>query len=295
MVRNCVIDDCRESDLTILTHRFPKAAESTELWRKNLNLQNFSIDDLQKRYVVCTRHFPASSYRNPTSACLNTNALPNLFKNEDNIRIHQKKTRNETPVKYIAAKKPRVEVQQQQSSFVVMNRLLPQPMIKSEPRLELKKVLSNYKKIASNATVTPFTQRDEQPTVVIADEDDNVEYEEVIEGNFSNEVEIDNEPVEEQFEVYEDEYENLPMHTFNTAVATAESATQTEDRDDASSVVSTESGQDTKDDKLIRILYPEFAGMTKMKLVEVVNEKNQRIQSLEERIAKLEAAMRELL
>lgn len=52
---------------------------------------------------------------------------------------------------------------------------------------------------------------------------------------------------------------------------------------------------ESKDDKLISILYPEFKGMNKIQLIDLVSEKNRKIESLEEKVKKLELAMRNLL
>lgn len=57
----------------------------------------------------------------------------------------------------------------------------------------------------------------------------------------------------------------------------------------------TEEIQESKDDKLMKILYPEFHGMTKIQLIELVSDKNRKVESLEEKVKKLELAMRNLL
>jgi hypothetical protein len=52
---------------------------------------------------------------------------------------------------------------------------------------------------------------------------------------------------------------------------------------------------ESKDDKMIGILYPEYQHVTKINLIEMLNDRNQKIAVLEEKIQKLEAAMRNLL
>lgn len=307
MVRNCVIDDCRESDLTILTHRFPKSDENTALWRQSLRLNHFSIEDLQKRWVVCTKHFASNAYRNPNSSSLNTNAVPNLLANEDNFeRINQRKNRCEPSQP--PAKNAKVMIPIDEHNKVVLVKKST-PKFKPEqlrPHLELKKALTSYAKIKP-AVISHGNRKQQLTQSILMVEDDDVEFEEeiqIIDDDANNQVqqivyETEHHPYEEEeteIQAYEEaqvqEYQLVEEEKMSP-VETFEIATQTEDRDDAVSTVSTEG--DSKDDKLIRILYPEFSGLTKMKLVEVLNEKNQRIQSLEEKIAKLETAMRNLL
>lgn len=88
MVRRCCVVGCTETDLSILAHRFPKPENVAQKWQENLNLESISLEDLQRgSYVVCTRHFKPSDYRNVNSNCLNTTAVPNHEKNTDNQRI----------------------------------------------------------------------------------------------------------------------------------------------------------------------------------------------------------------
>lgn len=78
MVRYCVVSNCGCSDNQILCHRFPRNSQQAEVWRNVLALRNYSLYDLQRKYVVCTRHFELKEYRSPVSNCLNTTAIPTL-------------------------------------------------------------------------------------------------------------------------------------------------------------------------------------------------------------------------
>lgn len=304
MVRNCIVDLCRESDLTILTHRFPKSIEATEKWRNALGLKDYTIDELQRRYVVCTRHFSANSYRNATSVCINSNAVPNRDVNEDNARIHQKKVRSSSP--------PSKKVKVLHKNDVVILNGASKPL--NATRIELKNVLAKYKKLAPNTTVSQSSQRQKLGFRVVGDhenlaveESPLVPYEEVevIDENYcqfennleTTEVYPENYETEEYGEsVIREEFDQA--ETTRQLVETIDNATQTEERDDACSNISSEAGhesKDSKDDKLITILYPEFAGLSKMKLVEMLNERDEKVKSMEEKILKLQAAMRDLI
>lgn len=91
MVRSCVIKNCKETDTTMLSHRFPKKEDMLNIWKNALNLQKHSSKDLLKKYVVCTKHFTAKNYRNEISNFLNTTAIPNLELNPNNPRSINKK------------------------------------------------------------------------------------------------------------------------------------------------------------------------------------------------------------
>lgn len=76
MVRKCIVSNCTSSDITILSHRFPRNKKLATKWQETLNVQHTSINDLFNRHVVCTKHFKKSDYRNPVSNHLNYTAIP---------------------------------------------------------------------------------------------------------------------------------------------------------------------------------------------------------------------------
>lgn len=65
-------------------------------WKDALNITRLKLEQLQKGYVACTKHLAPSSYRNETSICLNTTAVPNLEQNAGNERQYLKE-RNKQP------------------------------------------------------------------------------------------------------------------------------------------------------------------------------------------------------
>lgn len=76
MVRKCIVPNCTSSDITILSHRFPRNKKLATKWQETLNVEHTSINDLFNKHVVCTKHFKKSDYRNPVSNHLNYTAIP---------------------------------------------------------------------------------------------------------------------------------------------------------------------------------------------------------------------------
>lgn len=256
-------------------------------WQKSLGLNQFSIEDLQKRYVICTKHFGAKDYRNESSTFLNSNAMPNLLENEDNYRRNEKK---HLKTLLPPPKKARIDAssnikEEGQNHFVIINKL---PKLIAESRLKIIKNQANHKIVAENTETIGEVEIYETP---LSEDDQHQE-------NYStyehDEIEIETLTTDQE---QDDELEGTEKEDFQRQeeIYTNDMATQTEDREDAASNASTEGSHESKDDKLIKILYPGFVGMSKMMLIELVNEKNNRIQNLEEKISKLELAMRNLL
>ncbi|GAB0099208.1 hypothetical protein DMENIID0001_150560 [Sergentomyia squamirostris] len=77
MVRNCAVSGCTSSDLSRLSHRFPRDAERAQQWKDALNL-NKSIEELIEKYTVCQLHFEERDYRNWKSHHLNKTSIPKL-------------------------------------------------------------------------------------------------------------------------------------------------------------------------------------------------------------------------
>lgn len=274
MVRQCVVDSCMESDKTLLTHRFPKAADMLKSWQISLNLQKISLDDLHRKFAVCTKHFAASAYRNEISNSLNTTAIPNLKNNSDNERVFT-------------------------TSIAVRNQITaPTRCHKPVTSLSLQK---------SAQFVRIVTAADHAVKRMKFDKSDSVSY--------SVDDESQEEP--EMFEIYEPAEEDstrlnedlppaqIPAVSQNQETQTDPIEPETEEKVETCTI---ETQTDTlpvkefpvqnpeaKDDKLITILYPEFSGMNKIQLIELVNERSRKIESLEDKVVKLEKAMRNLL
>lgn len=277
MVRRCVVDGCSESDKTMLAHRFPKTGDMANKWQKALNVENYSIDDLTKKFVVCTKHFTASAYRNEISCCLNTTSVPNLKENTCN---HQR-----AQMKGFAYRKP--------ASLPVRCHSLPEPG-KHSP-IQFKRI-----KLDEDLIQT-LDEGDIEEVVQVEEEEETFEICEYAE----DEPEIlENQEIQEIQEIQETkilkELEIPPLLVPQFSVFDQHNQeTQTDPLPEVqptdSVKVIAEIVHPSKDDKLISILYPEFQSLEKLQLIELLNEKSRKIESLEEKVKKLELAMRNLL
>lgn len=74
-MRRCIVPDCKNTDQSILSHRFPKNPHQARQWADSLELYDIETSELDK-FMVCTMHFNQEDYRNPLSNRLNITALP---------------------------------------------------------------------------------------------------------------------------------------------------------------------------------------------------------------------------
>lgn len=82
-LRRCVMPSCRDERFD-LVHKFPMDNERAEEWCRIINvpeLTNLTMDQLRKRYFVCSKHFRKEDYKNCESRSLNKTAYPSLFLN----------------------------------------------------------------------------------------------------------------------------------------------------------------------------------------------------------------------
>lgn len=290
MVRRCVVGNCKESDVSILSHRFPKTNEFAEKWKIALNLQNFKLDELQKKFVVCTRHFAPKAYRNDISNSLNTTALPNLEKNNDNERIF--------------TTEPSVKKQQQQISTATRCHKLPAtkknqegPIISNVQRVKVIRLdvdgVTEYLKTHKAEIIAEEIQMIEE-VVPVEDTEETFEVCEMPtdpEDNTDDEEEKNNlDAVTEPDESFR---ENEPEAAYLNEIVLSHKETQTDQLPPPEII--TQQPLITKDDKLVKLLYPEFQEFDKIKLIELVIEKDRKIESLENKNKKLELAMKNLL
>jgi THAP domain len=291
MVRRCIAKECKESDISILSHRFPKTLEIASKWQKALKLDKYSINDLQKKFVVCTKHFSPKSYRNEISNSLNTTAIPNLNDNEDNERI--------------LTTDPSVKKQQTLNTPARCHKL---PPTFQKHKLENSPVLNHSKikliKLGANDVNqylnVKVIEEDNQLIEEIVPSDDVEETFEICEItedriDYHNDVE-EEEIVEPEEPVIESEeiVENLEPEIIQ-CVCNSDQETQTDSSPEVLANRCVPNIPESKDDKLIKLLYPEFSDFNKIQLIELVNERDRKVEALEEKIKKLELAMRNLL
>ena len=266
MVRRCCAAGCTASDKSILAHRFPKTISVAAKWQKALDLQRYSLNKLQNKFVVCTKHFLGSAYRNEESNCLNSTAIPNLKENLCNQRAHEKHSS-----KRAISKTKSIDLESENS---------------------FKRLHSNPKRVKQE------TVKEVISTVVFetSDEPETFELYEYTEESVT-ENENESNVVDNQLNLaltYESREEpEPPKQIFK---CNQESQTDDSLRNEPPVIEdSMAREQESKDEKLISILYPEYQGIKKIHLIEIVNEKNRKIESLEDKVKKLELAMRNLL
>lgn len=259
MVRPCCVPECLESDKSILAHRIPKTNHIAVKWQEALDLQHHSLFDLQKGFVVCTKHFPASAYRNEISNCLNTTAIPNLRENLFNERAFKKKLTKQNPNVNLDADATRKHLQPNPKRVKREETEITVEIVEPEETFEVYEYIEE---------AIPLSVKDAEDVLSIVDNEKETQ-EKQVEGEEAPEVENPK----------------------------CDQATQTGPCAKETAVIEENIAheQASKDEKIIGILYPEFQGMNKMQLIEIVNEKNRRIESLEEKVKKLELAMRNLL
>lgn len=85
-LRPCVLPSCRGERFD-LVHKFPMDNERAHIWLHHINvpeLNGLPLDQLRKRYFICSKHFRKNDYKNCESRSLNQTAYPRLFLNEEN-------------------------------------------------------------------------------------------------------------------------------------------------------------------------------------------------------------------
>lgn len=267
MVRRCIVKDCRESDISILSHRFPKTQESALKWQKALKVENYSLEDLQRKFVICTKHFASKSYRNEISNSLNTTAVPNLIKNLDNERIYSTNPTSK---------------QQQQEIIPARCHKLPNQKRKLDDSAILNMANVKLIRLGSSQILQDSNKQDFEET------------------SSHEEIALSNE-VEETFECIELQSDSIEDENFQEIAGFSEEPTDQEpdvtyfEQETQTDPPTPAKPEESKDEKLVQILYPEFKHMGKIELIELVKEKNRKIEALNEKIEKLELAMKNLL
>lgn len=296
MVRRCarsIVGQCNETDQTLLAHRVPKQIELARKWQVALELEQYSISELQKRFVVCARHFEPRAYRNERSNGLNTNAIPNLNENLDNERIYYSNKKEQSEVSATVSKSD--------LTLLVKDPTERDYEIITNPAKKFKSVI-----LEINHVVIDEQDIEEPETFEVHEyspDDQKVQAEAgPLQSPTRHTKHVASQTDPEPGAVAQTLIEPMLNAAFDATTMTTEpflffsnSESQTDPEPENIPQATTESTQCSKDDKLFSILYPEFKGRNKIELVEMINEKNHRIESLEDKVKKLELAMRNLL
>lgn len=290
MVRQCAANECHETDATMTTHRFPKDTGMATKWRDALNITSTAVPELQKGFVVCTKHFAPSSYRNEISNSLNTTAIPNREKNSDNERQFIKDKRKELSVPARCFKlPPTVNLQPEVQVFRCFKRTASnenQPVAKKQAiavvrsRGETYEVVTDSSELSEVTAVEEKTEGEQRPLRQAACRQSLRRASTFVEASSVQKVPQAMKPVEKL---------TIPKMT---KVCKTHKHSQT---DEPPAQEPQQNENESKDDKIVALLYPEYRGINKVQLIEKVKEKDQRILALEEKVKKLEQAMRNLL
>lgn len=84
-LRPCAMPSCRGERFD-LVHKFPMDNERAKNWLRAINvaeLNELPLDQLRKKYFICSKHFRKNDYKNCESRSLNQTAYPRLFLSTD--------------------------------------------------------------------------------------------------------------------------------------------------------------------------------------------------------------------
>lgn len=233
-----------------------------------------TADVLSKKFVVCTKHFKGSDYRNEISNFLNTTAIPNLKDNsEHNNRIKPllKISKSNQTIEYkISIVKP--ELQDQKDST------------KRKP--EIRKFEANKKVRIENSPL----QEEDQDSDCDSNKSDSLSTEAQEEDANLKIGQADNETgiIVESNET-EETYEDIDTVQDKT--------TQTESLVPNSIEVQTELATDKNSNemKFIQLMYPEHANIDRIVLIEKLIEMQKKIEILESKNEKMSEVIKSFL
>ena len=299
MVRKCCVEKCLETDLTILSHRFPKS-KIAEDWQYALNLTQYDPDNLKKSYVVCTKHFANKAYRNSVSNFLNSTALPNLKINHCNTRIHTEilpkcsEFYSKLPKKKRKLKKEYDDVQE---FYVGMDETQTdeqdhQETIRclSDNGSELEVVV--YTKCWNSDGKESQNLKSSKVVKKITDKEKD-KIKEIIQQERSQElIEVTNlDETPEELTVDDQILEKLTECVY----IHRDSQTDVQPIEPPIGNIPTIQNPIDPDEKFIATVYPEYQNKTKMELIELILENNRKIEALDSKVKKFEMAIKNLL
>lgn len=82
-LRSCAMPSC-SGERFDLVHKFPMDDQRARNWLYSINvpeLNGLPLEQLRKRYFICSKHFRRNDYKNCESRSLNQTAVPRLFLN----------------------------------------------------------------------------------------------------------------------------------------------------------------------------------------------------------------------
>lgn len=304
MVRKCCVEKCLETDLTILSHRFPKSKIAEE-WQNALNLTQYDPDNLKKSYVVCTKHFANKAYRNSVSNFLNSTALPNLKVNHCNTRIN---TEILPKCSEFYSKLPKKKRKIKDDVTDVDNNLVHEYFVgMDDTQTDEQEHQGTIRCLSENGSELevvvytkcwnsdgPESQNLKTPRVVkmITDKEKD-KIKEIIQQEHSQEM-IEVTSIDESQEELRVDDQILEKLT-ECVYIHQDSQTDIQAIDPSAKNIPKSKNPIDSDDKFIATVYPEYQNKTKMELIELILENNRKIEALDSKVKKFEMAIKNLL
>lgn len=298
MVRKCCIEKCLETDLTILSHRFPKSTIAGK-WQHALNLTQYDLDSLKKSYVVCTKHFTNKAYRNSVSNFLNSTAIPNLKVNHCNTRIHTEILPKCTEL-YSKHQKKKRKLKNEYDGVTESSLVQEFYVGIDETRTDEQENQETIRCLSENGSeleVVVYTKcwNSDGP------ESQNLQTSSVVKNIDKKENDKIGQPQESSQNVIEvtSLYETPEELTVDDQILEKLTECVYINRDSQTdspvkSIPIIQTAVDP-DEKFIATVYPEYQNKTKMELIELILENNRKIEALDSKVKKFELAIKNLL
>lgn len=300
MVRKCCVENCLETDLTILSHRFPKSKIAEE-WQHALNLTQYDPDNLKKSYVVCTKHFANKAYRNSVSNFLNSTALPNLKENQCNTRIHSE-TLPKCSEFYTKHPKMKRKLKTEHIDNVTESSLIQEFYVgMDETQTNEQENQETIRCLSENGselevvvytkcwnTDGPESQKLKTPKVVkVITKKEKDKIKDIIQQQHSQEMIEKPGELTVHDQILEKLTECVYIHR--------DSQTDFQQIDPKVENISIKQNHIDPDEKFIATVYPEYQNKTKMELIELILDNNRKIEALDSKVKKFEMAIKNLL
>lgn len=237
-------------------------------WKDALHLTSIKLETLQEgSYVVCTRHFKETDYRNSYSNCLNSTAVPSL---EENINERIQTTKGKRKSELTEIKCHKIVTPETPSNK--RKQVLTKEFILKKVKLNVPIAIEKDATIISNEVIKPI----EKPPIIEAP------YEDIKEINTDATFE----------EIHEDHHDSEILLEPEEAniIEQADKNTQTDEEKKIEPL-----HKEDKEEKIISLLYPKYSGLTKIELVKMLMERDLKISSLEEKEKQLENALKNLI
>lgn len=168
-LRPCAMPSCHGERFD-LVHKFPMDNERAKNWLRWINLPELNrlpLDQLRKKYFICSKHFRKIDYKNCESRSLNQTAYPRLFLSEDATEGNESADANpqNMDVSSTSMDDRFLLPQNEDRAVFVLNSTISSPVEilgvdqESEPQLEF----SPSKEVTMTMSISPSTSASLKP------------------------------------------------------------------------------------------------------------------------------------